>query len=72
MNKVKVFYLVLKNSTSSEWKELPIDMVRSMTPIIDKNGNPGLLISYYDDEYCCNCALTCDSIDSIRTEEITY
>ena len=72
MNKVKVFYLVLKNSTSSEWKELPIDMVRSITPIIDKNGNPGLLISYYDDEYCCNCALTCDGIDSIRTEEITY
>ena len=72
MNKVKVFYLVLKNSTSLEWKELPIDMVRSMTPIIDKNGNPGLLISYYDDEYCCNCSLTCDGIDSIRTEEITY
>lgn len=72
MNKVKVFYLVLKNSTSSEWKELPIDMVRSMTPAIDKNGNPGLLISYYDDEYCCDCVLTCDGIDSIRTEEITY
>ena len=72
MNKVKVFYLVLKNSTSSEWKELPIDMVRSMTPAIDKNGNPGLLISYYDDEYCCNCTLVCDGIDSIRTEEITY
>ena len=72
MNKVKVFYLVLKNSTSSEWKELPIDMVRSMTPTIDKNGNPGLLISYYDDEYCCNCSLACDGIDSIRTEEITY
>ena len=47
-------------------------MVRSMTPIIDKNGNPGLLISYYDDEYCCNCTLACDGIDSIRTEEITY
>lgn len=72
MNKVKVFYLVLKNSTSSEWKELPIDMVRSMTPAIDKNGNPGLLISYYDDEYCCNCSLACDGIDSIRIEEITY
>lgn len=68
MNKVKVFYLVLKNSTSSEWKELPIDMVRSMTPAIDKNGNPGLLISYYDDEYCCNCSLACDGIDSIRTK----
>ena len=72
MNKVKVFYLVLKNSTSSEWKELPIDMVRSMMPLIDKNGNPGLLISYYDDEYCCNCTLACDGIDSIRMEEITY
>ena len=72
MNKVKVFYLVLKNSTSSEWKELPIDMVRSMTPAIDKNGNPGLLISYYDDEYCCDCVLACDGIDLIRTEEITY
>ena len=38
--------------------------------VIDKHGKPGLLISYYDDEYCCTCTLVCDSIESIREEEI--
>ena len=67
--KNKVFYLKLKNSTSSEWKELPIDIVNSIIPAIDKNGNSGLLISYYDDEYCCNCTLSCDSIEKVITKE---
>lgn len=66
----KNYYLVLVNSTSDEIDELPIDVVNSITPAIDKYGKPGLIISYYDEEYCCNCALSCDGIKSIREEEI--
>lgn len=66
----KNYYLVLKCSTSSELHELPIDVVKLIMPVIDKQGKPGLLINYYDDEYCCNCTLACDSIESIREEEI--
>ena len=65
----KDFYLSLNNSTSSEWDELPVDLINSIIPAIDKNGNPGLLISYHDDEYCCDCTLSCDSIDSVRVED---
>lgn len=68
--KNKNYYLVLKCSTSSKWNELPIDLVKSIIPVIDKQGKAGLLINYYDDEYCCNCTLACDSIESIREEEI--
>lgn len=66
----KNFYLVLDNPTSNEIDELPIDVINSITPAIDKHGNPGLLISYYDDEFCCNCTLACDGINSVREEEI--
>ena len=66
----KNYYLVLTNSTSGEIDELPIDVVNSIASAIDKYGKPGLIISYYDEEYCCNCALSCDGIESIREEEI--
>lgn len=66
----KNFYLVLDNPTSNEIDELPIDVVNSIIPAIDKYGNPGLIISYYDDEFCCDCTLACDSINSVREEEI--
>ena len=66
----KNYYLVLDNSTSDEINELSVDCINSIIPVIDKQGKPGLLISYYDEEYCCNCALSCDGIESIREEEI--
>ena len=65
----KNFYLVLNNSSSSEWDELPVDLINSIIPAVDKQGNPGLLITYYDDEICCTRTLSCDSIDSVRVEE---
>ena len=68
--KYRNYYLVLDNSTSSIWDELPMDIVNSITPVVDKNGNPGLLISYYDEEYCCDCTLSCNGINFIRIEEI--
>lgn len=66
----KNYYLVLNGSTSDEWDELPIDMVKSIIPAIDRYGNPGLLISYYDDEICCSRTLSCDNIDCVKIEEV--
>ena len=65
----KNFYLVLDNPITDEWDEIPIDLVKSIIPAVDKEGNPGLLITYYDEEYCCTCTLSCDSIDDVRVEE---
>lgn len=64
----KNHYLVLNGSTSDEWNELPIDLVEAIIPAVDKDGNPGLLITYFDDEICCTRTLSCDSI-SVREEE---
>jgi len=66
----KNYYLVLNNSTSEEIDEIPVDCINSITPAIDKNGNAGLLISFYDEEFCYNRTISCDSIDSVRIEEI--
>ena len=66
----KNYYLVLNNSTSEEIDEIPVDCINSITSAIDKNGNPGLLISFYDEEFCYDRVISCDSIDSVRTEEI--
>ena len=66
----KNFYLVLDNPTTDEWDEIPIDLVKSIIPAVDKEGNLGLLITYYDDEICCTRTLSCDSINSVREEEI--
>ena len=65
----KNFYLVLDNPITDEWDEIPIDLVKSIIPAVDKEGNPGLLITYYDDEICCTRTLSCDGIDNIRVEE---
>ena len=63
------YYLVLNNSTSEEIDELPIDCINSITPAIDKNGNAGLLISFYDEEFCYDRVISCDSIGWVRIEE---
>ena len=65
----KNFYLVLNNPTTDEFDELPIEVVKSIIPVVDKEGNSGLLITYYDDELCCTRTLSCDNA-SIRIEEI--
>lgn len=57
--------MILNNSTIDEWDELPINSVKSIIPVIDKEGNPALLITYYDYEICCIRTLSCDGIDSV-------
>jgi len=43
--------------------------VRKLTPINDKDGKPHVMVDYYDDEFCLNCTLFCDSI-IVETKEI--
>lgn len=53
----------LINSTNSEINELALEDINSIKPIIDKNGKPGFLIGYYDNEFCYNATLACDDIE---------
>lgn len=57
------------NSTSVDTKELPVSVITSMTPVVDKQGNPAILVNYYDDEFCLDASLFCDSVD-FETVEI--
>lgn len=57
------------NSTSTEVDVLTPQEVRKITPINDKDGKPHVMVDYYDDEFCLNCTLFCDSI-IVETKEI--
>lgn len=63
MAQQKLEILKLKNSTSSDFKELTIDVVKSIIPVNDKNGKACLLINFWDDEFCLDASLFCDEID---------
>ena len=67
--KYKEYFLLLENSTSSDFDKIPVDIIKSIIPVVDKNGNPALAISYHDDEFCCDSSLFCDSIESIEIKE---
>ena len=43
--------------------------VRKITPINGIDGKPHVMVDYYDDEFCLNCTLFCDSI-IVETKEI--
>lgn len=36
-------------------------------PVVDKNNKPGLMVDYYDDEYCMNATYFCDYIEQINS-----
>lgn len=67
--KYKEYFLVLENPTSPDFDKIPIDIIKSIIPVVDKDGNPALAISYHDDEFCCDCSLFCDSIESVEIKE---
>lgn len=59
-----IILLKLTNSTA-KCDTLNIEDVSSIVPVVDKDGNPCLSITCYDDEFCLNCSLFCDKIDVI-------
>lgn len=63
MDKQKVTILKLKNSTSTDFKELTPEEVKSIIPVVAKNGKAALLINFWDDEFCLDASLFCDEID---------
>lgn len=66
---MKIQIAKFKNSTSVDNKVLPVSVIISMIPVVDKKGNPAVLVNYYDDEYCLDASLFCDSVD-FETVEI--
>ena len=66
---MKIQIAKFKNSTSVDNKVLPVSVITSMIPVVDKKGNPAVLVNYYDDEYCLDASLFCDSVD-FETVEI--
>jgi len=57
------YTLKLINSTNSELDELNIDDIRNIYPVIDKDGNPGIFIEYYDEEFCVTSSVACSEIE---------
>lgn len=57
------------NSTNESIDYLIPQEVRKITPINDKDGKPCVMVDYYDDEFCLNCTLFCESI-IVETKEI--
>lgn len=39
------------------------DEITCITPCIDKNGNPIIVVNYYDDEFHINSSIICNKID---------
>lgn len=65
----KITTLKFVNPTNETIDCLIPQEVRKITPINDKDGKPHVMIDYYDDEFCLNCTLFCDSI-IVETKEI--
>ena len=57
------------NPTSETIECLTPQEVRKITPVNDKHGKPHVMVDYYDDEFCVNCTLFCDSI-IVDTKEV--
>ena len=41
--------------------------IKRIKPVIDKDNKPGLMVDYYDDEYCMNATCFCDYIEQVNT-----
>ncbi len=54
--------LKLVNQTNEAIDCLTPQEVRKITPVIDKNGKPHVMVDFYDEEFCLNSTLFCDSI----------
>ena len=61
--KYPLYTLILDNSTNEEVDELSIEDVTAIQPVVDKNGKPSFMISFYDQEYCYDATLFCDGIE---------
>lgn len=42
---------------------IPINNVKKLVPLKDKNDYPIIMVEYYDDEYCLNRSTICNHIE---------
>lgn len=58
-----VKYVKLNNKDGGYFNDIPLDLIKKVTPIQDKEGNLLLAVEYYDEESCINCSVFCDYIE---------
>ena len=54
--------LEFANSDNQEITTLAAQEVKTITPIVDENGKPYLMVTFYDDEFCVISSFICDSV----------
>lgn len=67
-----VKYVKLNNKDGDNFNDIPLDLIKKVTPIQDKKGNLSLAVEYYDDELCINCSVFCDYIEVTNKENNPY
>ena len=43
------------------------NQIKRIKPVVDKDNKPGLMVDYYDDEYCMSTTYFCDYIEQINS-----
>lgn len=43
------------------------NQIKRIKPVVDKDNKHGLMVDYYDDEYCMNATYFCDYIEQVNT-----
>ena len=43
------------------------NQIKRIKPVVDKDNIPGLMVDYYDDEYCMDATYFCDYIERVNT-----
>jgi hypothetical protein len=67
MKEITLLHFV--GSTNTEIDALTPQEVHKLTPVNDKNVKPHFMVDFYDDEFCLNSTLFCDSIE-FETKEV--
>ena len=68
MNKqyLKNKYAKLSNKYGDNYDDIPLDLIKKITPLRDKEGNLLLAVEHYDNELCINYSQFCDYIEVIE------
>lgn len=53
----------LLNEDGDNFNNIPLDLIKKVIPIKDKDGKLFLNVEYYDDELCINCSVFCEMIE---------
>ena len=51
---------------------IPINNVKKLVPLKDKNDHPIIMIEYYDDEFCLNRSTICNHIEIYKKDDTKF